>query len=330
MIIAIVDKSLLPCTQYFMDRLETMRAFVAVATRGSFAEAARQLRLSPSVITRAVADLEDRLGIVLLNRTTRSVRLTERGQIFLESCREVLDGVEEAERRVRGEDAEPRGTLKVAAPILFGRLHVLPIITRVLMKHPALSLHLSLSDRNVHLTEEAVDVAVRVGDLADSSMMAVRLGSVSRVLVASPGYLKRRGVPQTPNDLPVHDIIAFESLDATNEWRFEPAGRLVRVEPRLTVNSADAAIAAAEAGLGISRTLSYQVMDSVVAGRLVPILVSFTAETLPVSAIYPARRIASTNLAVFIKNAREYFADKPLVPVVEWEIPGSDNSGSDR
>ncbi len=301
-----------------MDRLETMRAFVSVATLGSFAEAARQLRISPSVVTRSVAELEGRLGLVLLIRTTRSVRLTERGEIFLESCRQALEDIEGAERRVRGEDAEPRGTLKVAAPVLFGRLHVLPIITSILAQHPGLRIHLTLSDRNAHLAEETVDVAVRVGDLADSSMMAIRLGFVSRVLVASPDYLERRGTPETPTDLPAHDIIAFESLDATNEWRFGPTGKLVRVEPRLTVNSGDAAIAAAEAGLGISRTLSYQVMASVLAGRLVPLLVDLTAEQLPVSAIYPARRISSTNLGAFIENARSYFRDKPLVPVEEW------------
>lgn len=313
-----------------MDRLDTMRAFVTVATVGSFAEAARQLRLSPSVVTRSIADLEDWLGLILLNRTTRSVRLTDRGEIFLDSCRQVLEDIEGAERRVRGEDAEPRGALKVAAPILFGRLHVLPIITRILTKHPSLTVHLTLSDRNIHLAEESVDVAVRVGDLADTSMKAIRLGSVSRVLVASPRYVERRGMPKAPNDLSAHDIIAFESLDATNEWRFGPSGKVVRVEPRLTVNSADAAIAAAEAGLGISRTLSYQVMDSVLAGRLVPLLVSFTAEKLPVSAIYPARRIASTNLGAFIKNAREYFKDDPLVPIEEWEMPASSDLATHR
>ena len=313
-----------------MDRLETMRAFVAVASLGSFAEAARQLRLSPSVVTRSVADLEDRLGLVLLHRTTRSVRLTERGEIFVNSCRQLLSDIEAAERRVRGEDAEPRGALKVAAPILFGRLHVLPIITRILTRHPGLTVHLTLSDRNAHLAEESVDVAVRVGDLADSSLMAIRLGSVSRVLVASPGYLARRGAPKAPNDLSAHDIIAFESLDATNEWRFGPTGKLVRVEPRLTVNSADAAIAAAEAGLGISRTLSYQVMASVFAGRLVPLLVGFTAEKLPVSAIYPARRMASANLGAFIGSARHYFRDNPLVPIEEWEIPASGEGSPDR
>lgn len=296
-----------------------MRAFVAVATLGSFAEAARQLRVSPSVITRSVADLEARLGLVLLNRTTRSVGLTERGQLFLESCRQVLEDLDDAERRVRGEDAEPRGSLKVAAPIVFGRLHVLPVIARLLKSHRSLAVHLTLSDRNVHLAEEAVDVAVRVGGLADSSMTAIRLGAVSRVLVASPTYLEGRGMPETPDALPGHDIIAFEALDATNEWRFGPNTKLVRVEPRLTVNNADAALAAAEAGLGITRALSYQVQASVFAGRLIPLLVAFTPDQVPVSAVYPARRTGSANLGAFIKSARDYFRTHPLIPVAEWD-----------
>src|SRR3984957_8652451 len=177
-----------------MDQLQTMRTFVAVASLGSFAEAARQLRLSPSVITRSVADLEDRLGLVLLNRTTRSVRLTERGEIFLGSCRQVLEDIEGAERRVRGEDAEPRGSLKVAAPILFGRLHVLPIINRVLRDYRDVAVELTLSDRNAHLVDEGVDVAARIGELADSSLIAVKLGVVSRVVVGRPAFLNERGV----------------------------------------------------------------------------------------------------------------------------------------
>jgi DNA-binding transcriptional LysR family regulator len=304
-----------------MDRLDTMRAFVSVATLGSFAEAARQLRLSPSVITRAIVSLEERLGLVLFNRTTRSVRLTERGAIFLESCQRILEDIEGAERRVRGEDAEPRGSLKVAAPIVFGRLHVLPLVTRVLMKYPDLAIQLTLSDRNVRLAEEAVDVAIRIGELADSSMLAIGLGSVSRVLIASPDYLERRGIPKAPHELSAHDIVAFETLDATNEWRFGSSAKSVRVEPKLTVNSADAAIAAAEDGLGVTRALSYQVRSSVLAGRLVPLLLPFATEKLSVSAVYPARRAGSTNLDAFLKSAREYFKINPLIPIEDWEIP---------
>jgi DNA-binding transcriptional LysR family regulator len=300
-----------------MDRLDAMRIFVAVAKLGSFAEAARQLRLSPSVATRSVAQLEDQLGLTLLTRTTRSLRLTDRGDIFLESCQQILDDMNGAERRVRGESAEPRGELKVAAPILFGRVHVLPIVNCLLSKHRGLSIRLMLSDRNVHLVDEGIDVAMRVGDLADSSLIAVKLGEVSRVLVASPAYLKNRGVPKSPAELADHDIIAFENIDVTNEWRFKQ-NETIRVAPRLAVNSADAAIAAAEVGTGITRTLSYQIRASVLAGRLVPILQKFAPPVSPVNAIYPARRIPSANVAEFIKTARTHFMATPLVPVQNW------------
>src|SRR5713226_4113024 len=165
-----------------MDRLDAMRIFVAVAKLGSFAEAARQLRLSPSVATRSIAQLEDQLGLMLLTRTTRSLRLTDRGEIFLESCQQILADIDGAERRVRGENAEPRGELKVAAPIVFGRLHVLPVVNRILKEHRGLAVRLALSDRNVNLVDEGIDIAVRVGVLADSSLIAIKLGEVSRVL----------------------------------------------------------------------------------------------------------------------------------------------------
>src|SRR5262249_13231317 len=157
-----------------------------------FSEAARHLQLSPSVVTRSIAQLEDQLGLTLLLRTTRSLRLTERGELYLESCQQILQDVDSAERQVRGEDAAPRGTLKVAAPVVFGRLHVLPIVNRVLRDHRDVAVDLTLSDRNVHLVEEGVDVAVRIGELADSSLIGVKLGAVGRVVVASPAYLKRR------------------------------------------------------------------------------------------------------------------------------------------
>lgn len=298
-----------------MDRLDSMRVFVAVATHASFAEAARRLRLSPSVVTRSIAELEERLGLTLLNRTTRSVRLTERGEIYLESCRQILEDVEGAERRARGENADPRGELIVAAPILFGRLHVLPIVNRMLSEHRGLSIRLTLSDRNAHLVDEGLHVAVRIGELADSRLIAIPLGAVSRVLVASPAYLKRQGVPNSPAELAAHDIVAFESIDATNEWRFGASGVAARVEPRLAVNSADAAIAAAEAGVGITRALSYQVEAAVLAGRLAPILQDFSPPPSPVSAIYPAPRVASPNVTAFIKAARQYFKANPVAPI---------------
>jgi DNA-binding transcriptional LysR family regulator len=307
-----------------MDRLGAMRIFVSVARLGSFTEAARRLQLSPSVVTRSIAQLEDQLGLTLLLRTTRSLRLTERGELYLESCQRILQDIEGAERQVRGEDAEPRGTLKVAAPFVFGRLHVLPIINRVLRDYRDVTAELTLSDRNVHLVEEGVDVAVRIGELADSSLIAVKLGVVSRVVVASSAYLKERGVPKSPAELAKHDIVAVEGLGATDEWRFRDAGKPVRLEPRLTVNNIDASIAAAEAGVGITRTLSYQVQASVIAGRLTTILQQYAPPPLPVNAIYPARRGAAANIAVFMKTARAYFKAHPLVPVEDWRTRAKD------
>ena len=295
-----------------------MRIFATVARLESFAGAARQLRLSPSVVTRAVAQLEDQLGLTLVTRTTRSLHLTERGQVYLDACRQILEDVDVAEKRARGQDAEPRGVLKLTAPVVFGRLHVLLVVNQMLAAHPHLNVRLSLSDQNLHLVDDGVDAAIRIGPLADSSLIAMRLGEVSRVLAASPAYLARRGAPSSPADLKGHDLIAFEAVDAMDEWRFGLGAKPVRLEPRLSVNSADAAIAAAEAGVGITRALSYQVMASVTAGRLVLVLPDFAPEPMPVSLVYPPRRIASANLAAFVRMAREAFRAHPIQPAEQW------------
>lgn len=295
-----------------MDQFDRFRVFTLVATHGSFSEAARRLRLSPSAVTRAVAELENHLGVVLLRRTTRSVGMTERGHIFLESCQRILADAEAAEAQVRGADASPRGQLNIAAPILFGRLHVLPIVSALLKQHPALNIRLTLSDRYVHLADEGVDLAIRIGTLADSSLVARKLGDVTRVLVASPDYLKGHGAPQAPKDLAGHDIIAFESVDATNEWRMEAGQKSIRVNPRLMVNSADAAIVAAQDGLGITRALSYQVQDAIAAGRLVQVLSDNASEPLPINAVFPSRRLSSPNLNAFLEAARGHFKTNPL------------------
>ncbi|MBN8227891.1 LysR family transcriptional regulator [Corallococcus macrosporus] len=304
-----------------MDQLFTLRTFVAVARQGSFTAASRRLHISPSVATRAVAQLEERLGLALLTRTTRSVRLTERGQVYLESCQRLLEDLDEADRRVRGENAEPRGELSVSAPIVFGRLHVLPVVQKLLAAHPSLSVRLHLSDRNQHLVDEGIDAAVRLGELKDSGLIALKVGTVRRVLVASPQYVKRRGTPRSPAELGRHELIAFENLDATNEWRFGEKEKPVRVQPRLILNSADTAIAAAERGMGIARTLSYQVADAVLAGRLVLLLGTFAPPPVPVSVIYPGRRSASANVGAFVRTARSHFEQHPLLPVEAWRAP---------
>ena len=293
-----------------MDRLDAMQAFLAVADLGSFAEAARRLRLSPAAVTRAVAQLEEQLGVMLLARTTRSVRLTERGALYRETCRRVLEDLNEGEKRVRGEDSAPRGTLTVAAPLAFGRLHVLPVVIGLLREHPALAVRLSLSDRIVSLVEEGVDIAVRVGLLTDSALIAVKLGEVQRLLAASPDYLAQRGVPATLPELAQHDVIAFEGIASIDEWRFGDTG--IRVEPRLWVNTADAAIAAAEAGLGITRAISYQLRVALESGRLVPVLPENSPPPDPIHLVYPARRQGSANVAAFLAAARAHFRANPV------------------
>lgn len=280
-----------------------MRVFVAVANANGFAAAARQLRRSPSVVTRAIAQLERALGRALFVRTTRAVRLTEPGREYLARATRILDDVRDAARAVRGEGAALAGALTVAAPIAFGRLHVLPIVARLLRAHPGLAVDLSLSDRNARLVEEGVDVAVRIGALADSSAIAVRLSSTGRILVASPGYLDAHGSPRRVADIAKHAAIAF--LDATDEWQFRTAS--VRVAPRLIVNTADAAVAAAEDGLGLARVLAYQARAAIEAGRLVEVLASQAPEPLPIHALYTERR-ATGAVAAFVAEARAYFA----------------------
>lgn len=292
-----------------------MRVFVAVADLGSFAQAGRRLRVSPAAVTRAVALLEDHLGLMLLHRTTRSVRLTERGGIYLETCRAVLADVEDGERRTRGENAAPRGMLTVAAPILFGRLHVLPVIRRLLAEHPALSVRLTLSDRMVNLAEDGVDVAVRIGGLPDSALVARKVGEVQRVLAASPAYLAERGEPAFPGDLARHDLIAFEGIGASNDWRFGPGGdTVIRTQPRLLVTSADAAIAAAEAAVGITRVLSYQVRAGVEQGRLRLVLRDHAPPPIPVSLAHLPTRLGSANVSVFMTAAAQSLSAQRLIP----------------
>jgi DNA-binding transcriptional LysR family regulator len=297
-----------------MDRLDAMRVFAAVAERGSFVQAARLLRLSPAAATRAVAALEDRIGATLLSRTTRAVRLTERGAQYLASCKQILADVEEAERRAAGEDATPRGSLTVSAPILFGRLHVLPVVVRMLRAHPDLSIRLTLSDRLIQMVEEGVDVTVRIGELADSALAALKVGSVRRVTVASPAYLAARGIPETPAALARHDVIAFEGAGGGDEWRFGRTDRIVvRVQPRLIVTTGDAALAAAEDALGITRVLSYQAHDAVAAGRLRLILEDVAPPPVPVSIVHPARRQEAANVRAFVAAARQYLATLPVL-----------------
>lgn len=296
-----------------MDRLDMLRAFIAVADRASFAEAARQMRISPTAVSRAVATLEQSLGTALLRRTTRSVRLTGEGAVYLERCRSALLDLDDAALVLRGDRATPGGMLVLTAPVAFGRLHILPIAAGLLRAHPALTVELTLIDRVVRLVDEGIDVAVRIGDLSDSSLHALKIAQVRRVLVASPAYLASCGMPANVPMLHQHVLISFAELDRGHEWRFGPAGKpAIRIEPRLSVNTADAAIAAAIDGLGIARVLSYQAHDAIAAGRLVTMLDELSPPPVPVHLVYQANRRASVNVTAFIEAARKHFAGSPL------------------
>src|SRR5580658_10330983 len=243
-----------------MDRLDAMQAFVTVADLKGFAPAARKLGLSPSGVTRLIAALENRLGARLLQRTTRSVTLTDAGARYLERARRILADIEEAEIAAEGERARPSGRLVISAPVGFGRLHVSAVLTAYLKRHREVSAELRLEDRLINLVEEGVDLAVRIGHLADSSLVARHVGNMRRVIVASPAYLKSRGEPKRPQEIAAHDTIQFGATSASTEWRFVDGGNEIRLNsaPRLSTNSADAAIQYAEAGGGLTRVLAYQ------------------------------------------------------------------------
>ena len=289
-----------------MDRLQTLEMFVAVADRGGFAAAARALRVSPPAVTRGIAELEARLGVVMFHRSTRAVTLTNEGAGFLEKARRIINELGDAERALSGAQSEPRGLLYVTAPVTFGRLHVLPVVTELLDRHQELNIRMMLVDRNVQIIEEGIDVAVRIGPLADSALKAVPIGAVRQVLVASPAYLARHTAPDTVNDLADHDLIATTGPRGANEWRFGSRGeKQVAVQPRLLLNTVDSAVSAAEAGVGIANLLSYQVDDLLRVGTLIEVLRPDTPVALPVNLLFEASRSAAASTRAFIDAMRD-------------------------
>jgi DNA-binding transcriptional LysR family regulator len=285
-----------------MDRIDAMLAFVTVADLQGFAPAARKLGLSPSGVTRLIAALEDRLGARLLQRTTRSVTLTDVGARYLERARGILADVEEAEESVQDERSRPSGRLVVSAPNGFGRLHVSSIMSEYLKRYSEVSGDLRLSDRMINLVEEGVDLAVRIGHLADSSLVARHVGEMRRIVVASHRYLKAHGEPGTPEAIASHRTIQFGAMSASPDWRFARDGREVRIAPtpRLTTNSADAAIQYAARDGGLTRVLAYQAADAIKRGRLKIVLAKFEPPALPIHIVYPTSRLLSAKVRTFI------------------------------
>ena len=287
-----------------MDRLQTMTVFLAVAEEAGFAAAARRLKLSPPSVTRAVGELEARLGVRLLHRTTRSVRLTETGERYLADCRRILSEIEDAERHASGIHAAPRGMVSVSASILYGRMAVTPILLDLLDRYPEIGIRTLFVDRVVHLFEEGIDVAVRIAELADSTLLAARVGSVRRVLCAAPDYLAAQGRPATPRELAGHQIIDFMMMTFGGEWVFESNGKSLAVKPRsrLLMNNADAAIAAAVAGRGITRVLSYMIAPQLKAGTLQIVLEAWEPPPVPIHVVHKEPGQASARVRAVVDH----------------------------
>lgn len=273
-----------------MDRFDAMALLIAVVDTGSLSAAGRALHIPVPTLSRKLSELETRLGTRLVVRTTRKLTLTEAGTAYVAAARRILDQVEEAEREAAGEFNAPKGELVLAAPLLFGRLHVLPLVTDFLARFAQINVRLRLSDRNVDLVEDHVDMAVRIGRLPDSAMIATRVGTMRTVICASPALLAERGVPETPDDLRHLPLIAMEGPPLLS-WTFPPgaAGREPFPAARLSVSTADAAAEAAIRGAGVARLLHYQVAEAVAAGRLAIILASFEPEPAPIHLLHAAR-----------------------------------------
>ncbi len=290
-----------------MDRLNLITVFVAVVDAKGFAGAARKLNISPPVVTRAINDLESHLGARLLTRTTRVVRLTEAGGRYVEDCRRILAELAEADEAVRGMHGAPRGRLTLTAPVLFGAKFVTPIVTEYLIRYPEVSASCWFLDRLVNMMDEGVDVAVRIGELPDSSMQAIRVGRVRRVICASPAYLALHGSPQQPDELLEHSIVSASGVTPTPEWRLVQNGapRVVKLQPRLTTTTNDSAVAAAVSGFGLTRLLSYQVAEHLQDGRLKTVLSEFEPAALPVHLVHREGRHASLKARSFLDLAIE-------------------------
>lgn len=276
-----------------------------VVDEGSFASAARSLRVSAPSVTRAVANLEDHLDTQLLTRTTRRLALTDAGRRYVEDCRRILSDLDTAEAAATGAFVRAKGTLHITAPVMFGQTHVLPVLGEFLDLHPAVDARTLFLDRVVHLIDEGMDMAVRIGHLPDSSLRAIRVGSVRSVVVAAPRYLEEHGPPDEPEDLVHHDIVAVSRSPAPSvKWDFGARiPRSVTLEPRLSTNTIATGLHAAEAGWGVTRLLSYQVHDAITSGRLVRVLADAERGPIPVHLVHPDARHVSAKVRAFLEFA---------------------------
>lgn len=298
-----------------MDRLHLMTVFVAVAESEGFAAASRRLDMSPPAVTRAIAALEERLGVKLLNRTTRYVRATEAGLRYLEDARRILSQVDAADEAASGINAEPRGHLAITAPAQFGRMFVMPGIVEYLQRYPETEISAVFLDRVVNLLEEGLDVGIRIGELPDSSMRAIRVGSVRLICCASPEYLELYGIPHQADDLQTHTLISPRTGSGAIHWRFSTANGVkpLRTKSRLTVSTNDAAIEAALQGFGITRLLSYQVASHLANNQLKIVLEEFELPPLPINIVHREGRFTSVKVRSFVDLMADHLrANKAL------------------
>jgi len=288
-----------------MDRLDAMVTLLAAVEGGSLSAASRKLGMPLPTVSRKVSELEAHLRTRLVNRTTRSLTLTDAGRSYIVACKRILEDLEQAERAAAGEYTAPRGDLIITAPIVFGRLHVLPVVTDFLKAFPDINVRLALSDRVVNLLEDDIDLAVRIGELPDSNLVATRVGSIGPVVCASKTYFKRFGVPKTPDDLAAHDCVTSDGLASPAAWIFSVGGAnvAVNVRSRLVVNTAEAAIDAAVASVGITRVLSYQVEATLLAGKITLALRDFEPAPWPVSLVYMGQGLLPLKVRAFLDYA---------------------------
>jgi DNA-binding transcriptional LysR family regulator len=286
-----------------MDRLNEFEIFLAILDTGSLAAAGRKLKRSPPAITRGLAILEERLGTRLVERTTRQLAPTEAGKRLADQARRLLADYDAAMRE--DSDAPLRGLLRVTAPSVFGRRHVAPLVNAYLDRYPSMQVELILNDRNLELIDEGLDVAIRIGPLADTGMVARQVGEVRRILVASPDYLARHGTPASIDDLSQHEIIFGSGVSKSPEWRFRQGGRerLVHLTPRLLVNDVESVLMAVRAGRGIARLLSYQPAEEIAAGTLVRLLAESEPPALPVHVVVASKRHMAPKLRAFLDHA---------------------------
>jgi len=285
-----------------MDRFQAMSIVLAVAETGSLSGAARQHKTPLATVSRKVSELEAHLQTKLFNRTSRALVLTDAGRTFIAASKRILADVAEAERAASGEYTTPRGDLSVSAPIVLGRLYLQPILTEFLAAFSEVDVQLGLADRAVNLLEEHVDVGLRIGALADSSLIAVRVGQICRVVCASPAYLKSRGTPRSPADLSRHDCISYAPMQSTTTWRFKRGETeyVVPVRSRLIVSNSESACDAARAGIGVAEVFSYHVAESVKSGELTLLLQDFQPPPLPVNFVYSPDRFMPVKLRAFL------------------------------